>query len=61
MLLVVGYPLAKRYTYWPQFILGEQRMGDETKNGVREFIKCSMQLKHRRVHFITLIMLFSLC
>ncbi|VDM51885.1 unnamed protein product [Angiostrongylus costaricensis] len=22
MLLVVGYPLAKRYTYWPQFILG---------------------------------------
>lgn len=23
MLLVVGYPLAKRYTYWPQFILGE--------------------------------------
>ncbi|KJH47869.1 putative 4-hydroxybenzoate polyprenyl transferase [Dictyocaulus viviparus] len=21
MLLVVGYPLAKRYTYWPQFIL----------------------------------------
>ncbi|CAI4230523.1 unnamed protein product [Auanema sp. JU1783] len=22
MLLVVGYPLAKRYTYWPQFVLG---------------------------------------
>uniref|UniRef100_A0A0N5BA85 4-hydroxybenzoate polyprenyltransferase, mitochondrial n=1 Tax=Strongyloides papillosus TaxID=174720 RepID=A0A0N5BA85_STREA len=22
MILVVGYPLAKRYTYWPQFILG---------------------------------------
>ncbi|PIC12388.1 hypothetical protein B9Z55_028422 [Caenorhabditis nigoni] len=22
MALVVGYPLAKRYTYWPQFILG---------------------------------------
>ncbi|KAK6010297.1 hypothetical protein OSTOST_24677 [Ostertagia ostertagi] len=23
MFLVVGYPLAKRYTYWPQFVLGE--------------------------------------
>uniref|UniRef100_A0A0K0DW14 4-hydroxybenzoate polyprenyltransferase, mitochondrial n=1 Tax=Strongyloides stercoralis TaxID=6248 RepID=A0A0K0DW14_STRER len=22
MALVIGYPLAKRYTYWPQFILG---------------------------------------
>ncbi|VDL74440.1 unnamed protein product [Nippostrongylus brasiliensis] len=22
MFLVVGYPLAKRYTYWPQFVLG---------------------------------------
>ncbi|CAD6188209.1 unnamed protein product [Caenorhabditis auriculariae] len=22
MLLVVGYPLAKRFTYWPQFVLG---------------------------------------
>ncbi|KAL4226455.1 Para-hydroxybenzoate--polyprenyltransferase [Mactra antiquata] len=23
MLLVVAYPLAKRYTYWPQFVLGK--------------------------------------
>jgi len=23
MLLVIAYPLAKRYTYWPQVILGE--------------------------------------
>lgn len=23
MVLVIGYPLAKRYTYWPQLILGK--------------------------------------